>query len=94
VLQFPHPLLADRVDLDGVVGRFAGGEENARAPGEHHHGETEGNHAPQNLQCVAGVRDVRQFAFRTAAVTDGEIKMAPKISSVKNTVIASRKYSR
>ena len=74
VLQLPHPLLADRVDLDGVVGRFAGREEDARAPGEHHHGETEGNHAPQNLQRVAGVRDVRQFVLRTAAVADREIE--------------------
>jgi hypothetical protein len=78
MLQLPHPLLADRVDLDGVVRRLAGGEVNARAPGEHHHGDAERNHAPQNFQRVAGVLDVRQFVLRTAAVLDGEIEDGPE----------------
>jgi hypothetical protein len=78
MFQLPHPLLADRVDLYGVVGRPAGGEEDARAPGEHHHGETERYHAPGNFQRVAGVRDVRQFVLRTPAVADREIEDGPE----------------
>ena len=74
VLELPHPLLADDVDGDGVIGRAALLEEDGGAPGEHDHGEAEGDDAPQDLEGQAAVHRVGQLLFGAAAVADGEIE--------------------
>ena len=50
VLELPHPLLADGVDLHRLVGRTAQVVEDRRAPAEHHHRDDRRDHAPQQLE--------------------------------------------
>src|SRR5215471_21503962 len=42
VLELPHPLFADDVDLHRLWRRTLHGHEKARTPAEHHHGEKKG----------------------------------------------------
>ena len=83
VLEFPHPLLADDVDIQGVVRRPAFVEVDAGAPGEHHHGESERNHAPQDLERHPAMDRARQFVFGTPPVADGKVEDGSRKSPAK-----------
>ena len=51
VLELPHPLLADGVDVERFVGHAAHEREvHARAPDEHHHREDERDARPDQLE--------------------------------------------
>ncbi len=50
VLELPHPLLADDVDVERLVGRPRHREEHARAPDEDHHRDEERDHRPGDLE--------------------------------------------
>ena len=93
--DLPHPLLADHVDLQGVVGRAAFVEEDAGAPGEHHHGEAEGNHATRAISsAMPPCTGVRQFVLGAPPVADGKVEDRGENQQRKEHRHASRKYSR
>src|SRR4029078_7144176 len=50
MLELPHPLPADPVDLHGVCRGPREREEEPRAPYEHAHREHERNHGPDDLE--------------------------------------------
>ena len=92
VLELPHPLLADDVDLERIVGRTALEEEDAGAPGEHDHGEAEGNHRP-DISRAMPPWERGAVPVRSAAGSGRRKKIAAKIPTVKKTDTASRKYA-
>ena len=66
VLELPHPLLADDVDVERLVGRARHREEDARAPDEDHHRDEERDDRPGDLEHQAAV-DARADARRATA---------------------------
>src|SRR5262249_3472925 len=67
VLDFPHPLLADDVDFEGV-GRWAFDcEVEVRAPGEHTHHQEQGNDGPSEFE--GHLRKTRRSTISWLAAT-------------------------
>src|SRR5208283_4223767 len=71
VLEFPHPLLRDGVDLGSILRRGAFMEEDHRAPDVKHHHHAEGDDRPGDFQLV-GTFDLFGALSLTFAEPDGE----------------------
>ena len=72
VLDFPHPLLADRVDLQGIGRRPLEPEEDIGPEQKDKKRQKEGNDGPRQFEGEIAVILLGLFVFRTAAVLDGE----------------------
>src|SRR5262249_38966801 len=70
VLNLPHPLLSDDVDLEGVARRVVSNVKKSSAPHEHDHRQTEGHHRPKNFQAQVSENGLWPFVFGTPAVFD------------------------
>src|SRR5438309_1344 len=71
VLELPHPLLGDGVDLGGILGRLALLEAGDCAPGKEDHENAERNQAPGNLERVRAI-DLLGALAGPLAVAHGE----------------------
>src|SRR5262249_24547156 len=72
MLRFPHPLSADDANLEGVVWRAENVNKNDRAPDKNHHGQTERNQGPKDLQPEGSLDGSGSLIFSAAAIFDGE----------------------
>ncbi len=72
ILDLPHPLLSDCVNVHRVGGRAGVGEEDFGAPPEERQHDQERNHGPGYFQTQGAVNRLGDFVGRTAAIFDGE----------------------
>ena len=70
VLQFPHPLLADDVNLNRILGRFVLIEIDACAPAKHRHRDDEGNNGPERFELMRARDRTRDLVRRAPPVTN------------------------
>src|SRR5580704_11343189 len=68
LLQSPHPLLADDIDVQGVSGRSAEIDIDERAPGKNDHGDRGGDQGPADFQEQIAMHVVANFTRSLAAV--------------------------
>src|SRR6202162_4804897 len=68
LLQSPHPLLADDIDVQGVGGRGAEIDIDERAPGKNDHGDRGGDQGPADFQEQIDMHVVANFTRSFAAV--------------------------
>src|SRR5260221_4918235 len=73
MLELPHPLLADAIDLQRVGGRAFHVIVDHRAPYKNHHRDAERNDRPYDLQQSRAMYLLR-LAFGGPSVLDGEEK--------------------
>src|SRR5271169_540310 len=68
LLNFPHPLLADDVDVQSVLRRVAEIDVDNRTPSKHGQGENRGNHNPHDFQSHVAVNRNADFVLALAVV--------------------------
>src|ERR1700730_9293100 len=73
LLNLPHPLFADDINVQGIAGRMAEVDIDNRAPREHGHGEDQGHHDPRGLQAHVAVYGHANFRLVFALVLEKEI---------------------
>ena len=73
LLHFPHPLLADHVDVQRVRGRMPVIDIHLGAPGEHEHRQYQRNHDPCRFQSHVAVDGNTDFIRALALVFEEEI---------------------
>ncbi len=74
ILNLPHPLLADNVNVHCARRRAGALKEYLRAPPEKRQHDDERNHRPGNLQLQGAVNGRRNFVRGTTPVFDGKEK--------------------
>src|SRR5215475_4183471 len=72
VLRLPHPLSADDANLESVVWRAENVNKNDRAPDKDHHGQTERDQEPKDLQPEGSLNGSGTFILSATAIFDGE----------------------
>src|SRR5262245_40033628 len=72
MLRLPHPLPADDAEFEGVLWRIVDIKKNARSPDKHHHGQTERDRGPGDLQPDASLNGFWPLMLGAAAILDGK----------------------
>ena len=72
LLNFPHPLLADDINVQSVLGRMAVIDVNNRAPAKHGQGQNCGNHDPRDFQAHVAVNRNADFVLTLAVKFEEE----------------------
>src|SRR5262249_43967277 len=67
-----HPLPADDANLEGIVRRAENVNKNDRAPDKDHHGQTERDQGPKDLQPEGSLNGSGAFILSATAIFDGE----------------------
>ncbi len=78
MLELPHPLLADDVDVQGVVGGMGHREEHAGAPAEDDHRDEQRDHGPRDFEQQAAVNRYADGLGLAAVELDGEEDDEPR----------------
>ena len=77
VLELPHPLLADTIDLEGVGGRGVGPEVDVRPPDVREEEDDQRHYRPRDLEPIRAVHLRGPFVAGAAAVADREVEDEP-----------------
>ena len=72
VLELPHPLLADDVNLHRIFRRPRLRKVNLRAPNEHAQGDQQRNHGPERLEFCRAFDGPGNLERVAAAIADDE----------------------
>ena len=71
MLELPHPLFADAVNIHRRLGRMHLLKEEHGSPGKDHHGDAQGHQSPEDFQGNRAV-DLHRHGMFFFAVLDGE----------------------